>query len=326
MRALITAQWDSVRAQRLQLQELPLWQLGSAHAQFALIAAELRSTWSVLHDYLTLESPGLAGVFLAVLALCVWLFTRRSEHAEGSAPRAYGHPVAASLLIALMSLWWLAPDPPVLFYEALLLLVPLPAAMVARRALPAPIPLTLYGLAVGTMLLVLRRMVDASAIADRVLLLLQVASVVLPVAIDLRKGRLQPALRRGEPGHRARRGVRGDSAVAAVTVFNAIFGFAGPTRSLRAGMGSILGFGLVFGATGVALYGAALALIATPIVRWLRSARNADPCAVACGAPGPHRAHDQRGSAPHARQSRPHPHLACRDSSRCWASRWRWAA
>ncbi len=276
VRALITAQWDSVRAQRLERQELPLWRLGAAHAQFALIAAELHSTWSVLHDYLTVESPGLAGVFLAVLAFCVWLFTRKSDQAAGSAPRAYGHPVAASLLIALMSLWWLAPDPPVLFYETLLLLVPLPAAMVARRALPAPIPLTLYGVAMSTTLLVLRRMFDASAVADRLLLLLQVTSVVLPVAIDLRQGRLLPAFRRVSPGI-VRVGAFVLLTVAAVSGFHAIFGFAGPTRSLRAGIGSIVGWGLVFGATGVALYGAALALIATPIVRWLRSARNADP-------------------------------------------------
>ena len=276
VRSLITAQWDSVRAQRLQLQELRLWQLGTARAQFSLIAAELRSTWSVLHDYLALESPGLAGVFLAILALCIWLFTRSSDQAEGSAPRAYGHPVAASLLIALMAVWWLAPDPPVLFYETLLLLVPLPAAMVARRALPAPIPLTLYGLAVSTMLLVLRRTTDASAIADRVLLLMQVASVVLPVAIDLRQGRLLPALRPVNPGI-VRIAAFLMFAAGAVTVFNAIFGFAGPTRSLRAGVGSIVGWGLVFGATSVALYGACLALIATPMVRWLRSARNADP-------------------------------------------------
>ena len=72
--------------------------------------------------------------------------------------------------------------------------------MVARRALPAPIPLTLYGLALATMLLPLRGVVDASAIANRVLLLLQVMSVAVPVAIDLRHGRLQQALRWVSPG------------------------------------------------------------------------------------------------------------------------------
>src|SRR5206468_12628336 len=64
---------------------------------------------------------------------------------------------------------------------------------------------------------------------------------------------------------------------AVVTALHVIFGFTGPARSLRAGMGSILGFGLVFGASALALYGAVLALLATPLLRWLRSARTADP-------------------------------------------------
>ncbi len=114
--------------------------------------------------------------------------------------RAYGRPVVASLLIALMSLWWLAPDPPLLFYEALLVLAPIPAAMLVQRALPAPIPLTLYGLAFATVLLILRVAYEASVIADRLLLLLQAICVAVPVAIDLRHGRLQQALRRVGPG------------------------------------------------------------------------------------------------------------------------------
>ena len=69
---------------------------------------------------------------VGVLALTVWLFTRRSEEGSArSAQRAYGRPIVASLLIALMALWWLAPKPPVLFYEALLILVPIPAATLA---------------------------------------------------------------------------------------------------------------------------------------------------------------------------------------------------
>ncbi len=66
-------------------------------------------------------------------------------------------------------------------------------------------------------------------------------------------------------------------AAAVVIAFHVVFGFAGAARSVRTGMGSVLGFGLVFGTTALALYGATLALLATPMVRWLRSARNADP-------------------------------------------------
>src|SRR5439155_16387710 len=231
-RARIAVQQERVREQMLRLQESPLWHLGTAPTQFHLVAVELRSTWLLLRDYLMREGAGLAGVFFGVLALTVWLFTKRSEEGAGSAQRAYGRPIAASLLIALMSLWWLSSEPPVLFYEALLILVPIPAAMVARRALPAPIPLTLYGLAVATMFLVLRRVIEASAIADRVLLLLQVLCIALPVAVDLYKGRLQQALRWASPGI-VRAAALFMIVLALITLFDVIFGFKGPAQSLR---------------------------------------------------------------------------------------------
>ena len=225
--------------------------------------------------YFAREGTFLAALFVGVLALTGWLFTRGPQGA-GSARHAHGRPLAASLLIALMALWWLAPDPPTLFYEGLLILFPIPAAMVARSALPSPIPLTLYGVAFATVLIPLRALIEASAIVDRLLLLLQAISIAAPVAIDLYHGRLQRAFRWLSPGA-VRVAALLVFAAAAVTGFHVIFGFTGPGSSLRAGMGSILGFGLVFGASAVALYGAVLALLASPLLRWLRSARDADP-------------------------------------------------
>ena len=275
-RMLVATRQERVRAQRMELERNPLWQLGAAPAQFGRVAAELGATGRVLRDYLVQEGARLSVLFVGVLALTGWLFTKGSGQGDRPVQGAYGRPVAASLLIALMSLWWLAPDPPILFYEALLVLVPIPAAMVARRALGAPIPLTLYGLAFATMLLPLRSAIDASALASRMLLLLQVISVAVPVAVDLRRGRLQQAFPRLTPGV-----VRVLAwffiAASMVIAFNAIFGFIGPVRSVRAGVGSLLGFGLVFGTTALACYGAILALLATPTLGWLRSARNADP-------------------------------------------------
>src|SRR5206468_7835194 len=163
------------------------------------------------------------GLFFSALALAGWLFTRGARQGTGSAQRAYGRRIAASLLIALMSLWWLAPDPPVLFYEALVVLLPIPAAMVVRSALPAPIPLTLYGIALATMLLPLRGITEASAIANRALLLLQAMSIAVPIAVDLHHGRLQRALRWAGPGT-VRILALFAIAVAAVTVFHVIFG------------------------------------------------------------------------------------------------------
>jgi small-conductance mechanosensitive channel len=215
-------------------------------------------------------------LFLCILVLTAWLFTRRPALAVEPVQRAYGRPFAAALLIALVLLGWLAPNPPRLFYAVLALLIPLPAAMVARRATEVAIPLTLYGIALSTMLLSVRVLVDASPLANRILLMLQVLCIVVPVAIDLRHGRLQRAFRWPGPGLVRAAALLG-MAVAGVTAFQVVFGFIGPATSVRAGMGSILGAILVFGTTALVLYGAVRALLATPLAQWLNSARDPDP-------------------------------------------------
>ncbi len=273
---LIATQQERVRAHRAGMEAAPLWRLDPGPTQFQRVATELRAAWRVLRDYLAADGAALGVLFVAVLAGTGWLFTRGRAPDVPPVQRAYGRPAAAALLVALMALMWLAPDPPLLFYEALLLLVPIPAAMVARRALPAPIPLTLYGLALATMLLPLRTAISASAIGDRMLLLLQAISIGVPVAIDLGRGRLHQAFPRVSPGF-----VRVLALLvifaAGVAVINVVFGFAGPVKAVRSGMGSVLGFGLVFGTTALALYGATLALLASPVAGWLRSARGPDP-------------------------------------------------
>lgn len=275
-RARVASQEGRVRAQRLQLERSSLWQLAAVPARLDVVADEVRTAWQLLGSYVSRNGTYLAGLFLGVLVLTGWLFIRGPRLGVVAVQHAYGQPLAASVLIALMAVWWLAPDPPTLFYEALLLLLPIPAAMLARSALAAPISLTLYGIAVATMLIPIRGVIEASAITGRLLLLLQAVTISVAVAVDLYRGRLQKAF------HWANAGVVRAAAVlvlavAAVTAFHVIFGFAGPAGSLRAGVGSILGFGLVFGASAVALYGAVLALLATPALRWLRSAHNADP-------------------------------------------------
>jgi small-conductance mechanosensitive channel len=274
--ALIAARQERVDAQRMLLEQSPIWRLGAASAQFEHVGAQLDATWQMLRDYLVQDGAGLVGLFFGILALTAWLFTRRSGVASEPLQRAYGRPFAAALLIALVALGWLAPNPPRLFFEALFLLLPIPAAMVARRAITVPMPLTLYGVALSTILLSLRVVVTASPIADRILLLLQVTCVALPIAIDLRHGRLQKVFRCARPSV-VRAAALFVMAAAALTAFHAVFGFTGLAGSVRAGMGSLLGAVLVFGTTAMVVYGAARALLATPMAQWLHSARNADP-------------------------------------------------
>jgi potassium efflux system protein len=275
-RADIASQEERVRAQRLQLERSSLRQLVAVPTNLDVVAAEMRTASQLLLRYIAREGAYLAALFFGVLALCGWLFVRGIRSRVAPERRAYGRPGAASLLIALTALWWLAPDPPTLFYETLLLLLPIPAAMVMRNALPVPIPLTLYGVALATMLVSLRSVIEASALTHRLLLLLQAVIIAVPVAIDLRGGRLQRAFPWANSDI-----VRTTAllvlAASAITAFNVVFGFTGPARSFRAGVGSILDFSLVFGASAIAVYSAVLALLTTPALRWLRSANDADP-------------------------------------------------
>ncbi|MBL8419638.1 MAG: mechanosensitive ion channel [Dechloromonas sp.] len=275
-RALIVARRERIDALRASLEQAPIWRLGAPSAEFEHVGAQLNATWQMQWDYLVQDGARLGGLFLSILVLTIWLFTRRPGLLVAPVQRAYGRPFAAALLIALVLLWWLAPSPPRLFYEVLLLLVPIPAAMVARRATSVAIPLTLYGIALSTMLLSLRGLVDASPLANRILLMLQVICVVIPIAIDLRHGRLQRAFRWPGPAI-VRVAALLMMAVAGVTAFQVVFGFTGPATSVRAGMGSVLGSILVFGTAALVLYGAVRALLATPLAQWLNSAREPDP-------------------------------------------------
>lgn len=273
---LVNRRLDHVRLQRMQVEESSLWQLGAAPSQFQLVTSELRASGRSLRQYLASNGIGLAGLFCGVFAFTFWLVTKGALRDAAPAQRAYGRPAAACSLIALMSLWWLAPDPPAIFNELLLAIVPFPAAMIASRAFAAAIPMSLYGLALATSLLSLRNSIEASVIADRALMLLQAISIGVPVTVDLRRGRLQNAFARWSPDI-VRIVALIVIALSLTTGWHVISGFVGPARSLRAGTGSILGFSLVFGTTALVLYGAVLAILGTPVLRWLRSARTSDP-------------------------------------------------
>ena len=170
----------------------------------------------------------------------------------------------------------MGPAPPIVFYEVLLALAPIPAALLARRTFAAPIPLRSGGLAFATVLLSLRNVIEASPIADRSLLLLQTMSVGVPVAVDLRRGRLAARVLALEPRHgarcrpRRRRRVGGDCLACLHRILR-----AGPiaARRIRQRPGVRTGVRC----DSLALYGVVLALLGIPPLRWLRSARAADP-------------------------------------------------
>ncbi len=275
-RALIAARQAHLDAVRMTLERAPIWRLGDVAEQAGQVVAELSSIWQLQRHYFVNHGARLAGIFFCIFAVSGWLFTRRAGVSEQSAQCGFGRPFTAALLVALVSLGWLAPNPPRLFFEALFLLAPVPAAMVALRATNAPIALTLYGIACSTILFSLRGLLEASPVANRLIILLQAIVVAVPIAIDLRHGHLQQALRWVRPGT-VRAAASIVIAVSVLAGVQAIFGFLPQASFMRSGLGSVLDSGVVFVTTGVLLYGAARALLATPLGQWFNSARTEDP-------------------------------------------------
>ena len=287
--ARVSARLEQVRSHRMELETASLWQLDRAPAQFGLVAVELGKAARTLREYLAEHGGRLAAAFFGILAMSWWLFTRKPEQDFGPAQHAYGRPVAAATLIALVSSVWWAPAAPIVFYMLLLLLTPIPAAMLARRSFAAAIPWSLYGLAFTTVLLALRNAIEASPIADRILLLLQTLSLGVPVAIDLQRGRLQRAFARFSPGT-VRLVALIVIAMSAATALHVFIGFSGPARSLRAGAGSVLGLraGVRVRRRWPSMAWRSRCLPRPPLC-WLRSARAADPALLRAAAPGARR-------------------------------------
>lgn len=274
--AQITQRMEQLLQGRAELEQKAIWRLSDASGPTAGVADRLAGSAGLLRSYFAREGGRLALTFAFVFLICAWLFMRPTPERASPAQRAYGRPFAAALLIALVAAMGLAPDPPVLFYSLLLLAMPLPVMLVAQRSFGAGIPLTLAGMTLATALMALRNIVDTIALADRLLLLAQIACVAVPLAFDLRSGRLQQAI-----GRWSAESVRAAAlvvlAAAALSGLHVVFGLGGSFRGLRVGIAGLIGFGLIFGTAATVFYGALLALLATPLFTWLHSARHADP-------------------------------------------------
>ena len=275
--ARVASGMERLMTQRSQLETLPIWQLGARPGERSLSLPSLAVGAAELRAYIVGEGRQLALLAVAVFGLCWWLFSRPAAPGASASRLAYGRPASASLLIAMVALWWLSPDPPVLFYNLLLVFLPLPVVALARGAVGVPMPITLYGVTAATIIMGLRRnVVDWSALTERILLLAQIGCVAIPLALDLRAGRLARAFSRwSAPAVRAVALLL--LLAACLSALHAVVGLFGPSRALRVGLAGLLAFGLIFGTAAMALYGALQALLATPLLGWLHSARNADP-------------------------------------------------
>ena len=271
---VISKQLLDIHLHYLDLEKKPIWELSESPA--GGIQKELLSAWNLLATYVAQRGVVLGEFSVLILLLSLWLFKANPKKEVPRVERAYGLYFSASFLILLMALGWLAPSPPALFYETLVLLAPIPAARLLNRALPIQIPYTLYGIAVSTILISIRHFVEDGNVIDRTLLLLQTLCIGLAFGVDLKLGLLQKAFPKFSDGL-----IKLWSTLIVMasifTALGAVIGFKGPLSIFRIDIGGILGIAMVYCATAMSFYGWVLALLETPVLNWLNCARNKDP-------------------------------------------------
>ena len=122
----------------------------------------------------------------------------------------------------------------------------------------------------------MRHFIEDGNVIDRTLLILQTMSMSIAFGADLKNQLLQKAFPKTNPSL-----IRALTwfivLTSSLTALGAVIGFNGPLSILRLDVGGILGIAMVYGSTAMSCYGLVLALLETPALNWLNSARNKDP-------------------------------------------------
>jgi len=181
----------------------------------------------------------------------------------------FRQPGLAALMVALLALMWFGPAAPAIFYDVFWVLLPIPAALLARNLLGPGVDVALFTLAVTVMTLALLGALELLPLLSRLVVILQCLVLAVALAIDLRGGGSE----KGFAAQRiaAMRWVVGLAiALLALGAAANVFGYLGLSRTLRNGVVGSLGFGFMLAVIRHLAYGLVLALMQTRLARRLR--------------------------------------------------------
>jgi potassium efflux system protein len=181
-------------------------------------------------------------------------------------------PGVAASVVTLLALIMHAPAAPLIFYDLMWSLLPIPAAILARKLLGPQIGLSLYTLAVTVMSVSLLGALDLLPLTSRLLVLTQCLALGTALGVDLRRGGIERAFPSVAPAtiHRI---VIVAIALLVLSIITNVFGYLGASRTLRNGVLGALGFGMVLAVIRYLVYGLILALMQTRMARRLRIVR-----------------------------------------------------
>ena len=274
IRASIAERRERISTDLRTLEDAPIWRLDSAPFPREEAMAETRFARLELVDYLRQHGVRL-GLLLAALSAAVFFALRQPPTAtagERTTRRPAGIACAGALLVGILTVALLAPRGPFVFYRLVGISVPLLAGFVATRSFAAAIPATAWTLVFAVFANSFRVAAETIPGLVQMLLCLQILPFWAALLHDWRRGRIARFLPRW-PALVVRRVVQGVLVALAVAVAASVLGYTALARTLTAFIVIAPGFGLVFAALGWSLDAAVASLLATPLMRTLRSVR-----------------------------------------------------
>jgi potassium-dependent mechanosensitive channel len=181
-------------------------------------------------------------------------------------------PAVAASVVTLLALIMYAPAAPLIIYDLFWSVLPIPAAILARKLVGPQISLSLYTLTVTVTLVSLLGALDLLPLTSRLLVIAECLTLGTALGVDLRRGGIESAFPSVAPAT-IRWIVVVAIALLALSATANIFGYLGASRALRNGVLGALGFGMVLAVTRYLVYGLILALMQTRTARHLRIVR-----------------------------------------------------
>jgi len=181
-------------------------------------------------------------------------------------------PGVAASVVTLLALILHAPVAPLIFYDLLWSLLPIPTAILALKLLGTQIRLSLYTLTVTVMSVSLLGALDLLPLTSRLLVIAECLALGTALGVDLRRGGFERAFPSVAPAI-LRRIVVTVIALLALSIAASVLGYLGASRTLRNGVVGALALGMVLAVTRHLVYGLILALMQTRMARHLRIVR-----------------------------------------------------
>jgi small-conductance mechanosensitive channel len=269
VRTSIAERRERISTDLRTLEETPIWSIGAMHFPREEAMAASRFARLELADYLREHGVHL-GILLGVLTGGVFFALRQSS--RGAARRSAGFALVGALLAGLVGIGLLAPRGPFIFYRLIAFFLPLLAGIVATRTFAAAVPATAWTLLSAVFVNEFRLFAEMSPGFTQLLLGLQLLPFAAALVHDWRGGNFARFLPRW-PSLVLRRLVQTVLVMLAVAVGAGALGYTSLARTIAALFVIAPGFGLLVAALAWSLDESVAGLLATPLMRTMRSVR-----------------------------------------------------